>query len=183
MRFTKNIFNDEVVSSIGVDFKSKDIISGDKKIKLQIWDTAGHERYRTITQSYYRGAHTIVTVFDLTNRESFLHVQKWLEEINKFAKENVLKFIIGNKADLIKDRKVSYDEAKSLSQKFKIPYLETSAKSSFNVNEFFEIAASIYISHYDFNKDKEFSGVMLDYKNHKDNNNKGKKKKNNNNCC
>ena len=181
MRFTKNIFNDEVVSSIGVDFKSKDIISGDKKIKLQIWDTAGHERYRTITQSYYRGAHTIVTVFDLTNRESFLHVQKWLEEINKFAKENVLKFIIGNKADLIKDRKVSYDEAKSLSQKFKIPYLETSAKSSFNVNEFFEIAASLYVSHYDFAKDKEFAGITLDVNKHK--NNKNKKKKNNSSGC
>ena len=183
MRYTKDTFDEKIVNSIGVDFKSKDIELGSKKIKLQIWDTAGHERYRTITQSYYRGAHTIVTVFDLTNRNTYIHVEKWLQEINKFAKENVLKFIIGNKADLVDDRCVTYDEARTLSQKLKIPYLETSAKSSFNVNEFFEIAASIYISHYDFNKDKEFSGVMLDYKNHKDNNNKGKKKKNNNNCC
>ena len=181
MRYTKDIFNEEVVSSIGVDFKSKDIKLGDKKIKLQIWDTAGHERYRTITQSYYRGAHTIVTVFDLTNRESYIHVQRWLEEINKFAKENVLKFIIGNKADLTKQRNVTYDEARTLSQKLKIPYLETSAKNSFNVNEFFEIAASIYVSHYDFAKDKELSGIHLDVNKHKTS--KDKKKKNKNDCC
>ena len=66
---------------------------------MQIWDTAGHEKFRTITTSYYRGAHAIVIVFDITDRKSFQQVEKWLSEIDKFAKENVLKFIVGNKSD------------------------------------------------------------------------------------
>ena len=83
LRYTKNEFNASMVSSIGVDFKAKDIIVDNKKVKLQLWDTAGHERFRTITTSYYRGAHGIAIVFDLSDRETFEHVEKWLEEINK----------------------------------------------------------------------------------------------------
>ena len=74
LRYTKNEYNAKMVSSIGVDFKAKDIIVNDKKVKLQLWDTAGHERFRTITTSYYRGAHGIATVFDLSDRESFEHI-------------------------------------------------------------------------------------------------------------
>ena len=74
---------------------------------MQIWDTAGHEKFRTITTSYYRGAHAIVIVFDITDRKSFQQVEKWLSEIDKFAKENVLKFIVGNKSDLSAKRTVS----------------------------------------------------------------------------
>ncbi len=117
-----------MVSSIGVDFKTKDILVNDKKVKLQLWDTAGHERFRTITTSYYRGAHGIVTVFDLTDRETFEHVEKWLGEINKFAKENVMRFLIGNKSDLVDKRQVSYEEARILANKLNIYYVETSAK-------------------------------------------------------
>ena len=153
-----------MVSSIGVDFKTKDIIVNDKRVKLQIWDTAGHERFRTITTSYYRGAHGIVTVFDLTDRESFEHIEKWLDEINKYAKENVMRFLIGNKSDLVDKRKVQYEEARALSSRLNIYYVETSAKNNINVSDFFQIAAKNYLNKNDFKKEKELAGVSLDSK-------------------
>ena len=164
LRYTKNEFNSQMVSSIGVDFKTKDIIVNNKKVKLQLWDTAGHERFRTITTSYYRGAHGIATVFDLTNRESFEHVEKWLEEINKYAKENVMRFLIGNKSDLANERQVSYEEVRALANKLNIYYVETSAKNNINVSDFFQIATKDYLNKYDFKKDKEMAGVSLDSK-------------------
>ena len=164
LRFTKDEFNASMVSSIGVDFKSKDITINNMKVKLQIWDTAGHERFRTITTSYYRGAHGIVTVFDLTDRESFEHIERWLSEINKFAKENVLRFLVGNKADLVDKRAVPYEEIQSLANRLKIPYTETSAKDCTNIDKFFFDATKIYLLKYDFKKDRELAGMPLDTK-------------------
>ena len=153
-----------MVSSIGVDFKTKDIIVNDKKVKLQLWDTAGHERFRTITTSYYRGAHGIATVFDLTDRETFEHVEKWMEEINKYAKENVMRFLIGNKSDLVEKRQVNYEEVRALANRLNIYYVETSAKNNINISDFFQIATKDYLNKYDFNKEKELGGVALDSK-------------------
>ena len=164
LRYTKNEFNASMVSSIGVDFKTKDIIVNDKKVKLQLWDTAGHERFRTITTSYYRGAHGIATVFDLSERESFEHVEKWLEEINKYAKENVMRFLIGNKSDLVDKRQVTYEEVRALANRLNIYYVETSAKNNINISDFFQIATKNYLSKYDFKKEKELAGVSLDSK-------------------
>jgi len=167
-----------MVGSIGVDFKTKDIIVNDKKVKIQIWDTAGHERFRTITTSYYRGAHGIVTVFDLTDRDSFDHIEKWLDEINKYAKENVMRFLIGNKSDLVDQRKVAYEEARALANKLNIYYVETSAKNNINVTDFFQIATKNYLNKYDFKKEKEFAGISLD-SNKLNNNTKNKQS----GCC
>ena len=164
LRYTKNEFNASMVSSIGVDFKTKDIIVNDKKVKLQLWDTAGHERFRTITTSYYRGAHGIATVFDLSERESFEHVEKWLEEINKYAKENVMRFLIGNKSDLVDKRQVTYEEVRALANRLNIYYVETSAKNNINISDFFQIATKNYLNKYDFKKEKELAGVSLDSK-------------------
>ena len=144
-----------MVSSIGVDFKSKDIIVDNKKVKLQLWDTAGHERFRTITTSYYRGAHGIAIVFDLSDRQTFEHVERWLEEINKYAKENVMRFLIGNKSDLVDKREVSYEEVRVLANKLNIYYVETSAKNNINISDFFRVATKDYLDKYDFQKDKE----------------------------
>ena len=177
LRYTKNEFNASMVSSIGVDFKTKDIIVDNKKVKLQLWDTAGHERFRTITTSYYRGAHGISIVFDLTDRQTFEHVEKWLEEINKYAKENVMRFLIGNKSDLVDKRQVSYEEVRILANKLNIYYVETSAKNNINIIDFFRIATQNYLNKYNFEMEKEKGGVSLDYKKLNDNKNKSK------GCC
>ena len=132
-----------------------------QKIKIQIWDTAGHERFRTITTSYYRGAHAIVIVYDVSERNSFEHIDKWLSEIKKFAKENVLMFLVGNKIDLIEKRKVSKDEAEEIANKFNIPYFETSAKTSINIDKLFIDSTITYLEKYNFDKDKEFPWLSL----------------------
>ena len=143
-----------------------------QKIKIQIWDTAGHERFRTITTSYYRGAHAIVIVYDVTERNSFEHIEKWLGEINKFAKENVLIFLVGNKIDLKEKRSVSKDEAEEIANKFKIIYFETSAKDSINIDKLFLDSTITYLEKYNFAKDKEFQGVSLNTKTMKNNHKK-----------
>ena len=117
---------------------------------MQLWDTAGHERFRTITTSYYRGAHGIATVFDLTDRQTFEHVEKWMEEINKYAKENVMRFLIGNKSDLVDKRQVTYEEVRALANKLNIYYVETSAKNNVNITDFFRIATQNYLNKYNF---------------------------------
>ena len=178
MRFTKGIFKEEFLNSIGVDFTTKELNYDGKKIKLQIWDTAGEERYRTITASYYRGAHAIGIVFDLTKMETFEHVKRWLEDINKYAKENVFKFLIGNKSDLVQKRQVSYSDARNFASKMNTIYFEVSAKNNENINEFFEGATKIYLSKY-ICEDEEKRKVILQKNNVKGKKNTKKKKDDN----
>ena len=94
LRYTDDSFEEHMASTIGVDFKVKTVCIGGKTLKLTIWDTAGQERFRTLTSSYYRGAHGIIVVYDITNLDSFKNVKRWLEEINKYARENVNKLLV-----------------------------------------------------------------------------------------
>jgi len=113
-----------------------------KVIKLQIWDTAGQERFRTITSSYYRGAHGIIVVYDVTDQVSFNNVRQWLQEIDRYACENVNKLLVGNKCDLITKRVVDHEQAKEFADGLGIPFLETSAKEATNVEQSFMTMAS-----------------------------------------
>merc|ERR1712187_578978 len=102
------------------------------------------ERFRTITSSYYRGAHGIIIVYDITDVESFNNVRQWLFEIDRFASENVNKLLVGNKCDLVSKRIVEYESAKQFADSLDIPFLETSAKNSHNVEQaFLTMAAQI----------------------------------------
>ncbi|KAK3183618.1 hypothetical protein Dsin_030904 [Dipteronia sinensis] len=113
-----------------------------KTIKLQIWDTAGQERFRTITSSYYRGAHGIIIVYDVTEMESFNNVKQWLNEIDRYANDSVCKLLVGNKCDLVDDKVVDTQTAKAFADELGIPFLETSAKDSINVEQAFLTMAS-----------------------------------------
>jgi len=137
LRFADNTFTESFISTIGVDFKIRTIDIEGTTVKLQIWDTAGQERFRTITSSYYRGAHGIIVVYDITNQETFNNVQKWLQEIDRYACENVHKLLVGNKSDLVNERKVQYDQAAEFAASLNLIFLETSAKSSTNVEDAF----------------------------------------------
>ena len=106
------------------------------------WDTAGQERFRTITSSYYRGAHGIIVVFDVTDLESFNNVKQWLHEIDRYASENVNKLLVGNKCDLTSKRAVTTEQAKEFADSLGIEYLETSAKNATNVERAFTTMAA-----------------------------------------
>ena len=140
-RFSDNIFNETFINTIGVDFKIRTINMDGKMIKLQIWDTAGQERFRTIVSSYYRGAHGIMVVFDITNKESFENIRMWYEEIKKHASGSVKKILIGNKSDFETKRQVEYSEGKELADSLNMDYIETSAKTALNVEKaFYDLA-------------------------------------------
>ncbi|CCD26082.2 Rab family GTPase YPT1 NDAI_0G03050 [Naumovozyma dairenensis CBS 421] len=137
LRFSDDTYTNDYISTIGVDFKIKTVELDGKTVKLQIWDTAGQERFRTITSSYYRGSHGIIIVYDVTDQDSFDGVKMWLQEIDRYATSTVLKLLVGNKCDLEDKRVVEYDVAKEFADSNKMPFLETSALNSTNVEEAF----------------------------------------------
>ncbi|AQK79562.1 ras-related protein RABD2c [Zea mays] len=137
LRFADDSYVDTYISTIGVDFKIRTIDLDGKTVKLQIWDTAGQERFRTITSSYYRGAHGIIIVYDVTDMESFNNIKQWLSEIDRYASDNVCKLLVGNKCDLVDSKVVDTEKAKDFADSLGIPFIETSAKESINVEEAF----------------------------------------------
>ncbi|EMR09239.1 GTP-binding protein ypt1 [Pneumocystis murina B123] len=137
LRFSDDTYTESYISTIGVDFKIRTIELEGKTVKLQIWDTAGQERFRTITSSYYRGAHGIIIVYDVTDQDTFNNVKQWLQEIDRYASESVNKLLIGNKSDMVDKKVVDPSQAKELANGLNIPFLETSAKSSTNVEQAF----------------------------------------------
>ena len=138
LRFVDDIWNDTFVPTIGVDFKIKTFNIDEKKIKMQIWDTAGQERFKNIIASYYRGAHGILLIYDVTDKDSFKNLSNWLIEIEKNASKTVLKVLIGNKTDLEDKRVITYNQGKEFADTYGLKYIETSAKKNLNVNEAFE---------------------------------------------
>jgi Ras-related protein Rab-1A len=145
LRFADNTFTESFISTIGVDFKIRTVTVNGASVKLQIWDTAGQERFRTITSSYYRGAHGIIVAYDVTNPETFNNVQKWLQEIDRYACENVHRLLVGNKADLQSERKVSTEDGKEFADSLNLEFLETSAKNAHNVEETFSRLATLIL--------------------------------------
>ncbi|KAG4385795.1 hypothetical protein GLYMA_12G165301v4 [Glycine max] len=144
LRFADDSYVDSYISTIGVDFKIRTVELEGKTVKLQIWDTAGQERFRTITSSYYRGAHGIIIVYDVTEMESFNNVKQWLNEIDRYANDTVCKLLVGNKSDLVDNKVVDSLTAKAFADELGIPFLETSAKDSINVEQaFLTMAAEI----------------------------------------
>ncbi len=101
------------------------------------WDTAGQERFKTITSSYYKGAHGIIVTYDMTDRESFSAIENWMNEVEKHASDNISRILVGNKCDMEDSRQVSTDEGKELAEHYNVRFLETSAKDCKNVEEAF----------------------------------------------
>ena len=137
LKYISNKFDESSISTVGVDYMDKIIDYNKFKIKLQIWDTSGEEKFRTITKNFYRNADGLLVVFDLTKKESYDHIRIWINE----AKENNDKLktiLIGNKLDLKDERIVAIDVAKQFAEKNNLKYIETSAKDGTNINELFQ---------------------------------------------
>lgn len=139
--------NNNFISTVGIDYRSKLLEIDKYRVKLQIYDTAGQERFRSITSSYYRDADALLLVFDVTNRTSFENTRNWLAQVREYAKDTVQITLVGNKIDLATQRKVTTDEGKQLAQAYNIAYIEASAKNGHNVQEAFsDLAKRLIIS-------------------------------------
>ncbi|XP_008286906.1 RAB11a, member RAS oncogene family, like [Stegastes partitus] len=144
-RFTRNEFNLESKSTIGVEFATRSIQVEGKTVKAQIWDTAGQERYRAITSAYYRGAVGALLVYDIAKHLTYENAERWLKELQDHADSNIVIMLVGNKSDLRHLRAVPTDEAKAFAEKHDLSFLETSALDSSNVELAFQmILTAIY---------------------------------------
>ncbi|KAG9284119.1 hypothetical protein G9A89_022893 [Geosiphon pyriformis] len=144
-RFTRNEFNLESKSTIGVEFATRSIQVDAKTIKAQIWDTAGQERYRAITSAYYRGAVGALLVYDIAKRPTYENVNRWLKELRDHADSNIVIMLVGNKSDLRHLRAVPTEEAKQFAAENNLSFIETSALDASNVEVAFQnILTEIY---------------------------------------
>ena len=132
--------------TIGVEFGAKTIEINGKTIKIQIWDTAGQEAFQAITRTYYKGAIGALLVYDITRRETFTHVTKWLDDVRTNSSKNVTVILIGNKKDLEDKRQVSYEEGEAFAKENGLMFLETSAKTAYNVVESFNLSAQCILN-------------------------------------
>ena len=134
LQFAEEQFIENPMSTVGFDLKSKVIKVGSENIKIQVWDTAGQERYRAITSAYYKGAKGVLIVYDITRRESFTNLDKWLSDFKMKCDDDAAIVIIGNKSDLQSKREVDKEEAALKAQSNGLAFFETSAKENENVN-------------------------------------------------
>lgn len=146
-RFADDKFIPEHGNTIGVDYRSRSILLDDRNpIKIQIWDTAGQERFRTLGEAYYRRAHGILLVYDITDQKSFDEIETWVNDVAKYAQPNVVKILVGNKSDLDSTRVVEVKEGQALAKKHNMEFFETSAKQSQGVEEAFGTLARQLLS-------------------------------------
>ena len=140
-RYMRNTFSSNYKITIGVDFLMKSVKINDQLVKLQVWDTAGQEKYKSMVSSYYRGAHVALIIFDLTSHTSFEAVPSWIENFYMNGPDQKNTILIGNKKDLVEERQVTQEEAELFSQTNNMIYFETSAKEGDNIDYVFNYTA------------------------------------------
>ncbi|GMP29439.1 hypothetical protein CsSME_00004544 [Camellia sinensis var. sinensis] len=166
LQFTDKRFQPVHDLTIGVEFGARMVTIDGRPIKLQIWDTAGQESFRSITRSYYRGAAGALLVYDITRRETFNHLASWLEDARQHANPNMSIMLIGNKCDLAHRRAVSKEEGEQFAKENGLLFLEASARTAQNVEEaFIKTAAKILqkIQEGVFDVSNESSGIKVGY--------------------
>ncbi|KAI3388186.1 hypothetical protein SNEBB_006232 [Seison nebaliae] len=140
-RFMYDSFDTTYQATIGIDFLSKTLYVDDRSIRLQLWDTAGQERFRSLIPSYIRDSMVAVVVYDVTSDESFQQTRKWIDDVRTERGTEVIIVLVGNKTDLNESRQVNFDDGQSKAQELNVMFLETSAKSGYNVQKLFQMIA------------------------------------------
>ena len=185
-RYNNNEFSLATQPTVGVEFGNKIIKKENKSIKLQLWDTAGRERYKAITNAFYKGSKGAFVVYDITRKSSFLNIDKWIGELKTNGSEDILIILVGNKSDLEDKREVSIEDGEKKAKQYGIAFCETSALQGKNIEYAFNILIDEIILEIENAKQKEMKnnksnnkkkskGIMLNTNNDKNN----KKKK----CC
>ena len=157
LKYTDNFFPDSHVATIGIDYKVKPYNINGLEIKMQLWDTSGQERFRSVTHNFLKNAHGIAYVYDITNKKSFEGVKDWLKDAENNGSGEEKKILIGNKIDLDRKREVSQETLEKFGNKKKIPTFEVSAKADINVNEAFDYLAKL------ITKDKTKEQIIAEF--------------------
>ena len=139
LKYIDNFTPEIYISTLGVDYKTKNIVFNGIKVSLQIWDTAGQERYKVITKSFVKGTDGIIFMYDITQKESFINIKKWIEETEGENPGDVKKIIVGNKIDKEEDRQVTDEMKEKLNKEVDIDLIEVSAKKGIDVDKVFDI--------------------------------------------
>ena len=188
-RYNNNEFSLITQPTVGVEFGNKIIKKENKSIKLQIWDTAGQERYKAITNAFYKGSKGAFVVYDITRKESFINIDKWIGELKTNGSDDILIVLVGNKTDLEDKREVLTEEVEKKAKQYGIAFCETSALNGQNIEHAFDILIEQILKDVDKIKEKEnknnknnkkktkAKGIMLETNNSNNNNNKTSK------CC
>lgn len=142
LKYAHNQFKAEYQLTIGVEFGAKNIKIKDKIYRIQIWDTAGQENFRSITRAYYKNSVCALVVYDITNRQSFENVKAWIEDCKSQSPSTILMALVGNKIDLDSSRAVSTEEGEDFANMNGMPFFETSAKSGENIDSIFTNTAT-----------------------------------------
>ena len=184
-KYLRNEFDPNSKATVGVEFGTKNIQIDNKIIKVQIWDTAGQERYKAITSTYYKGAKGAIIVYDITRKITFDNIEKWIGDLKVNGDANIIIFLVGNKSDLNDNRQVSKEDGLNKSEKFNIPFLETSALCGENISKVFEeLIQKVYINNkeelVEENKKEIKKGVDLNEIKNENNKEENSEKKG---CC
>lgn len=157
-RFTTGKFEQQYKTTIGVDFTVQTLQLDGKIVKLQIWDTSGQERFRSITTGYFRNAHAALIVYDVTSTESLTNCEKWMNDVKMYSGHDVPKILLGNKCDKLSGRTVSAADGERFAQQHNMmTFIETSAKDGRNVDSaFYRLAQELsrdFMTNMDFRSD------------------------------
>ena len=143
VRYTSGQFKEEYQLTIGVEFGSNNVIISDNTYRIQIWDTAGQENFRSITRSYYKNTACAIIVYEISNKKSFENISSWIEECKNTAPKSILMVLVGNKCDLEDNREVTEEEGRQFAEKNGMLFFETSAKTGKNVEELFKQSVKV----------------------------------------
>jgi len=137
IRYTENTFDSDSLSTLGVDVKYKYVTMNNKKIRMNIWDTAGQDRFKNIAKNYFKGANAVIFVYDVNVKQTIEKIKYWINSANENTSKDVVGVIVGNKIDMRENHEIMNEQIKSLADKYDMETFETSAKTGEGISEVF----------------------------------------------